>query len=184
MGLESEYLKCAFEGYLKTKGKSRNWLAQKKSENVFFILWGRICFLFRIRKKIHERNNETQTSEQKPIPIDPAVDFLNECIQQADVGDHLNDRQKQALLKIIRDELKSACSLQDLMTDRIKSFECPPCRTFRPGVCFGGICNHLHLTGQVVGHHRCQGENPVGIESFAWDNADTGCSRILVSTEF
>jgi hypothetical protein len=42
------------------------------------------------------------------VSTDPAVEILNECIREAGVGDQLNDRQKQALLKIIRDELKSA----------------------------------------------------------------------------
>jgi len=54
------------------------------------------------------KNGESKNIPKKIISIDPAVEFLNECIQEAGVGDHLNDRQKQALLKIIRDELKSA----------------------------------------------------------------------------
>ena len=128
MGLESEYLKCAFDGYLKTKGKSRNWLAQKanikqqtvnnlcngslgseKIRDRLFECMGTDLFSFlEYGKKIYEKNTGLQKSKQRPIPIDPAVEFLNECIQEAGAGDYLNDKQKQALLKIIRDELNSA----------------------------------------------------------------------------
>ncbi|WP_201765626.1 hypothetical protein [Desulfotignum phosphitoxidans] len=51
---------------------------------------------------------KSQNLSKKIVPIDPAVEFLKECIQEAEAEDYLNDKQKQALLQIIRDELKSA----------------------------------------------------------------------------
>jgi hypothetical protein len=58
-------------------------------------------------KQLYE-GEPPQDISQKIVSMDPAVEILNECIREAGVGDQLNDRQKQALLKIIRDELKSA----------------------------------------------------------------------------
>jgi hypothetical protein len=61
----------------------------------------------RLGKQLYE-GEPPQDISKKIVSTDPAVEILNECIREAGVGDQLNDRQKQALLKIIRDELKSA----------------------------------------------------------------------------
>ena len=60
------------------------------------------------REASQKNFSDFERKQSKPISIDPAVGFLNECIREAGGEDYLNDKQKHALLEIIRDELKAA----------------------------------------------------------------------------
>lgn len=45
-------------------------------------------------------------SSSKVVPLDPAIQLLHECIKEA--GADLNEKQKQAVAQVIREELKEA----------------------------------------------------------------------------
>lgn len=57
-------------------------------------------------KQIVDDSTGNASDQQKPIPFDPAIQILQEALEET--GVKINNKQKQAVINILRDKLKES----------------------------------------------------------------------------
>ena len=66
---------------------------------------------------IKKKKNQPGDQQNKPIPMDPAIKILHEALEETGVT--INEKQKHAVLKIIREEL---AKMNSKSQDDIKNY--------------------------------------------------------------
>ena len=69
---------------------------------------------------------------------------------------------------------KTACSLNDPMSERVKLLKSPLCRTLWEGSRCSSGCQHLDFPGEVVGHHGAKREDLVSPQTPAGERIEGG----------